>query len=425
MDNRVNEMLEFLSNAHSNYHATAALVWELEAAGYICLAESQNWELTAGGKYYLTRGGSTVVAFRVPEQTPTGFMISGSHTDRPGFKLRENGELVDRYTRQTVSRYGSPMMSSWLDRPLSIAGRVLVETEDGLEARIVDIDRDLIMIPNVAMHMNFKANEGVPYNVAVDMVPLLGDKNDGGKLMALVEEQAGGKILSHDLYLYNRQKATLWGMEQQYFSAPGLDDSECAWCCTQGFLQAPEAASIPVLCVFDNEEIGSGTIQGADSCLMEDVLERISQALGLDMNRMLAQSFMVSADNAHAIHPNHPEHSESKTGVMNSGIAIKCNPKEYASDGMSTSIFRKICQKAGVPTQIFYNRADKKGGTTLGGLSITHVSVPTVDIGLLQLAMHSSYETGGVQDALWLMDAMAAYYGTSLECPADGTYIIK
>lgn len=426
MDARIEAMLAFLNNSHSAYHATAALVWELEAAGYACLSESRKWELTAGGCYYLTRGGSTVIAFRVPEKTPAGFMMSASHTDRPTFKLKENGECTGKYTRLSVEKYGSPLMSTWLDRPLSVAGRVLVETEVGVETHLIDIDRDLMMIPNVAIHLNPKANESMPYNVAVDMLPLIGGKDDGGKLWQLLEANAGGKILGHDLFLYNRQKATVWGTDEQYFSAVGVDDSECAWCCTQGFLQAAEAESIPVLCVFDNEEVGSGTAQGANSCLLENVLERICQSLELDLHRMLAQSFMISADNAHAIHPNHPEEMDVNAPLMNDGIAIKFHSsQQYTTDGVSAAVFRKICQRANVPVQFYYNRADKRGGSTLGHLSIAHVSVPSIDIGLPQLAMHSSYETAGVWDAIYLMEAMETYYSTSLECPADGTIIIK
>ena len=427
MDDRLEGMLEFLDHAHSAYHAAAAIVWELEAAGYTCLAESESWELEAGGKYYLTRNGSSVIAFRVPEHTPKGFMMSASHSDRPGFKYKGGGELVDQYTKMGVEVYGGPVMSTWLDRPLSLAGRALVETENGVETRLVDLDQDLFLIPNVAIHMNRKVNEGVALNVAVDMLPLVGDAADAGKLEQLLEAAAGGKVLGHDLYVYNRQKSAVWGMEQQYFSAPGIDDGECAWCCAQGFLQAREAESIPVLCVFDNEEIGSGTRQGAGSRLLEDVLDRICQALELDLYRMLAQSFMVSADNAHALHPNHPEASDSKnTPMMNRGVAIKFHAgQKYTTDGISAAVFRKICQDAGVPVQSYHNKADSLGGATLGHLLLGHVSVPSVDIGLPQLAMHSSYETAGVEDALCLMEAMEAYYGASLECPGDGMVIVK
>jgi len=309
------------------------------------------------------------------------------------------------------------LIAPWLDRPLSIAGRVLVETQDGVESRLVDIDKDLLMIPNVAIHMNRRANEGYKWNPAVDTLPLVGGKDAAGKLQKLLEKAAGGKILGHDLYLYVRQKASIWGVDKEYISSAALDDLECAWACTQGFLKAEPAESIPVLCVFDSEEVGSSSVQGAASRLLEATLSRICAALSLDEHRMLANSFMVSADNAHALHSNHPELADaSNAPVMNGGIVIKFNANlRYTSDGVSSAIFRKICTKAGVPTQTYYNRADIPGGSTLGNISLSHVSVPSVDIGLAQLAMHSCYETSGVKDSIYLEEAMAAYYGSSLQ----------
>lgn len=427
MDKRISELLGFLGEAHSSYHAVAALAKKLSDAGYIRLAESADWTLVPGGKYYLTRNGSTLLAFRVPKQTPKGFMISASHSDRPGLKIKEHGEVTAHYTRLAVERYGGMLISPWLDRPLSVAGRVLVETESGIETRLVDIDRDLLLIPNVAIHMNRKANDGYAWNLAVDTQPLLGGKDTAGKLAALLEQTAGGKLLGHDLYLYVRQKPTVWGIDEEFLSSQGLDDLECAWCCTQGFLSAQEGESVPVLCVFDSEEVGSCTAQGADSELLAGMLARISACLGLDENRLLAQSFMLSADNAHAIHPNHPEYADpSNAPVINGGVVLKFNAgQRYITDGVSAAIFRKICGKAGVPVQTYYNRPDIAGGYTLGRISLNHVSVPTADIGLPQLAMHSCYETAGVRDALYLEEAMTAYYGSALECACDGSIDLK
>lgn len=426
MDTCINELKTFLDNAPSMYHAVAFLENTLTAAGYICLPESAKWDLVPGGKYYMTRGGSTLIAFRIPEAAPKGFMMSASHSDHPCFKIKENGELVGNYTRLTTEIYGSTIRSTWLDRPLSIAGRALVETETGIESRLVNIDRDLLLIPNVAIHMNRNVNEGVNLNPAVDTVTVLGTKNTAGKLNTLLEEAAGGKILAHDLYVYIRQKASVWGVEEEFISSAALDDLECAWCCTQGFLKAAPAASVPVLCVFDSEEVGSRSVQGADSTILEAVLARICDSLGMELHRMLSQSFMVSADNAHAVHPNHPEYADAANApVPNGGVVLKFNGRlGYSTDGISAAIFRKACQKAGVPVQNYYNRADLAGGGTLGKLSLSHVAVPTADIGLAQLAMHSSFETAGVKDAQYLVDAMTAYYSAALESPADGTFAI-
>ena len=422
MNDRTNALKAFLDASHSVYHAAAYLAKILEDAGYTRLLEKDGWDLVPGGKYYLTRGGTAVLAFRIPAEEPTGFMMSASHSDRPTFKLKENGELSGNYTRLATEKYGGMLMAPWLDRPLSVAGRVLVETESGVKAKLVDIDRDLLMIPNVAIHMNRQANDGYKWNPAVDTLPLIGGKDAKGKFSELLEKEAGGRILGHDLYLYIRQQATVWGIDGEYISAAALDDLECAWGCTQGFLRAEECRTVPVLCVFDSEEVGSSSVQGAASKLLEDTLERICQARALDSRRMLVQSFMVSADNAHAVHPNHPEYADpSNAPVVGGGVVLKFNANQrYCTDGVSAAIFRKVCGRANVPVQTYCNRADIPGGSTLGSISLGHVSIPTADIGLPQLAMHSCYETAGVKDALWLEDAMTAFYSAALEATADG-----
>ena len=422
MDKRTEALMAFLDSSPSVFHAVACLAAELENTGYTRLSAAGSWDLAPGGKYYLIRGGSALIALRVPQVTPTGFLMSASHSDRPSFKIKENGELAGAYTRLSTEKYGGMLMAPWLDRPLSVAGRVVVETENGIESRLVNIDRDLLMIPKVAIHMNRQANDGYKWNPAVDTIPLLGSKEAAGKFWPLVAEAAGGKILGHDLYLYVRQKATVWGIDGEYLSSQALDDLECAWCCTQGFLAAEESEAIPVLCVFDNEEVGSGSPQGAAADLLGNTLGRICDSLHLNLPQMLAQSFMVSADNAHAVHPNHPEYADPNNApVMNGGIVLKFSANQrYCTDGVSGAIFRKACAKAGVPVQTFLNRADMLGGSTLGNISLTQVTVPTADIGLPQLAMHSCYETAGTADAVYLQQAMAAYYGSTLEITESG-----
>ena len=422
MDDRIKDFCDYLDRSHSAYHAQANLVSILDGQGYTQLKEGESWKVTPGGRYYVCRGGATVIAFRVPEGRVRGFLISAAHTDRPSFKLKENGEKVGAYTSLGVERYGGMLMAPWLDRPLSIAGRVLVETEQGAQAKLIDIDRDLLLIPNVAIHMNRQANDGYKWNPVMDLNPLLGGKNAQGKLTKLLEQEAGGKILGHDLYLYIRQNARVWGMEEEFLCAQGLDDLQCVWGCFQGFLNAKEGEDIPMFCALNSEEIGSRTQNGADSSVLEDTLARICQGLGLDIRQLLAQSFLVSADNAHAIHPNHPELADTGNApVMGEGVVLKFNANQrYCTDGLCAAIFRKVCQKAGVKVQTYYNRPDIPGGSTLGCVSIAHVSVPTADIGLPQLAMHSCCETGSVADTLSLMDAMKAYYESTLELNEEG-----
>ena len=426
MNQDILSLKDFLDNSPSCFHAIAWLADALEQAGYQKLMEHENWTLAPGGKYYMVRSDSGLIAFRIPQGEPAGFMLSASHCDRPCYKVKENGEVVSAYTRVPTEPYGGMLLGTWLDRPLSIAGRVLVETEAGIETRLVNIDKDLLLIPNVAIHMNREANNGYKWNPAVDTQPLLGSKEVAGKLQALLEQEAGGKILGKDLYLYIRQKASVWGIEDEFISAAALDDLECAWGCTQGFLSSKDSANIPVLCVFDNEEVGSMSPQGAGSRILDMTLERVCTALNLNMAQMMAQSFMISADNAHALHPNHPELSDAANApVVNGGVVLKFNANlSYCTNGVSSAIVRKICAANDIPLQTFFNRADTRGGSTLGHISWAHVSIPTADIGLPQLAMHSCYETAGVKDAVWLKELMTAYYGTVLEF-GDGTCNLK
>ena len=416
----------FLDASVSAFHATDNMTRMLEAQGYQRLLEHEHWSLERGGKYYMTRGGTTLIAFRVPQKVTCGFMMSACHTDRPTFKLKENCELRGTYTRLATEGYGGMIISSWMDRPLSIAGRVMVETENGVERRLINIDQDLMMMPNVAIHMNRSVNDGYKWNPAVDTVPMLGGSDDADKFWPLVEEVAGGRILGHDLYLYSRQKSSVWGIDGEFISGQALDDLACAWGTLQGFLNSRETEAVPVLCAFDDEEVGSNSPQGAASTILEFTLERICGALGLDIHQMLAQSFMISADNAHALHPSHPELADKANApILGKGVVLKFNASQrYTTDGISASVFRRVCEKAGVPLQVYTNRPDIRGGSTLGHISLTHVSVPTADIGLPQLAMHSCCETAAVADVDHLVNAMTSYFNSTLELTENG-YTMK
>ena len=426
MNEKIRELMDFLDASRSVYHAVSYIANILDQAGYTHLPEGDDWILEDGGKYYITRNMSTVIAFRIPHGEPAGFLLSASHSDRPSFKIKENGELESKYIRLATERYGGMLMAPWMDRPLSVAGRVMVETPTGVKMKLVDIDKDLMIIPNVAIHMNRKVNDGYAYNPATDTIPLLGDRDVKGMFGKLIAQQAGGRILGHDLFLYLRQKAAVWGIEQEFISSQALDDLQCAWGCLQGFLNATESGSVPMYCVFDSEEVGSRSVSGADSTMLTSTMNRIARYLDANLARMMSQSFLVSADNAHAIHPNHPELADPNNApVMNGGIVVKFNASQrYTTDAVAASVFRSVCNRAGVPTQTYYNRPDIPGGSTLGYVSLTHVSVPTADIGLAQLAMHSCYETAGVYDSMYLEKAMTAYFSSTLTVTGDNEYII-
>jgi len=419
------ELFEFIRRSPSRYHAVAEAARQLEEKGFLRLEEGESWQLQNGGKYYVTRNGSSLIAFRVPEGEAKEFMLSASHSDSPGFRLREDGQLESAgYLRLSVEKYGGMICASWLDRPLSLAGRLLVKTDRGLESRLVELDRDLLIIPHVAIHMDRKVNEGKAYAVTPDMLPLYGLAGSLGVQGLLAREVRAdpAEVLGMDVYVYNRQSGTLLGAEGELIAAPRLDDLQCAFACLQGFLQAEEGESIPVYCLFDNEEVGSETRQGAASTLLSDTLQRINAALGgaaEDYCRRLAGSFMVSADNAHAVHPNHPELSDVKSRpVPNGGVVVKVDPR-YATDGVSAAVFRSLCAEAGVPVQRYENRADLPGGSTLGNISAARVPVRTVDVGLAQLAMHSAYETAGSRDTEYLLRVMKLFFGRSFAEQGD------
>ena len=313
------ELLRFIRKSPSCYHVIANLEELLQQAGYQALREEEPWSIGPGGRYYVVRNGSSILAFRTPERLTGGYMLAAAHSDSPTFKLKEQPEKLSagHYVQLSTEKYGGMLMGTWLDRPLSVAGRVLVRREGKLELRLVDIDRDLLVIPNVAIHMDRTANDGKKYLANVDTLPLLGGVSAQGGFYKLLAESAGVRaedILGHDLFLYCRESGTLLGPEEEYILSPKLDDLECAYGCMQGFLQAEPSESIPVCCVFDNEEVGSETKQGAASPFLRDTLRRLARGLGLDEEAhqaMLARSFLVSADNAHAQHPNHPEYSDS------------------------------------------------------------------------------------------------------------------
>ena len=428
------ELISFIEKSPTAFHAVSEIANILDGQGFTRLSEGCEWELTAGGKYCVTRNMSSVIAFSIPEGAEKSFLITASHTDSPTYKLKTETETeaFGKYVKLNVENYGGMIASSWLDRPLSIAGRVIVKDGDTVSARLVKIDRDLVLIPNVAIHQNRTVNNGFAYNAAVDMMPLFATSANKGSLKKIIAEEVGtgeDGILNSDLYLYNRTPAAIWGADCEFFSSPKIDNLQCAYSTLMGFTNAINAGgckAIPVYSSFDNEETGSSTKQGAASQFLFDTLTRICDSLGITLRAALPSSFMVSADNGHAKHPNHPELSDAMNSPhMNGGVVIKSNAaQKYTTDGISAAIFGEICSRAGVPTQLFANRSDMAGGSTLGSISNTNVALNTVDIGLAQLAMHSSYETGGTADTAYMIAAITEFYKTLIKCEGDGQYKI-
>ena len=426
-------LLDFIGKSPSPFHVVDNLAQRLQEEGYTELFEHQPWNLEMGGCYYLRRNGSSLLSFRIPLTAPTGFLMSAAHSDSPSFKLKASAERAGtHYVQLETEGYGGMLMASWFDRPLTLAGRVLIRENGAIREKLVYLDRDLLVIPNVAIHMNREANSGMNYRANVDTLPLYGGPEAKGTLMGLVAEAAGcpeSDILSCDLTLACRQKGAIVGAQQEYLLSPKLDDLECVFGCAQGFLAASDSSAIPVLCVFDNEEVGSGSRQGAGSSFLRDCLRRISLSLGMTEEQhqmLLAGSFLVSADNAHAQHPNHPEYADAANcPYMNEGVVVKFAASlSYTTDALSAAVFKAVCERSGVPVQVFANRSDLRGGSTLGHIADAFVPVPTVDIGLAQLAMHSAVETAGTKDIAYLAKAMEAFYASGLHRGEDGSFVL-
>ena len=418
-------LFSYIAACPTAFQAAAHTAALLEAEGYRPLRETEEWMLEPGGRYYVTRNGSSLIAFRLPKGRPVGFMMTAAHGDSPTFKIKENAELTgENETRLSVEGYGGMLCASWMDRPLSVAGRAMVRTEDGVAMRLIDLHDDLALIPNVAIHMNRDANNGAKYNFAVDMQPLYGEKGGFRRRIAEAAGVAEEDLLTHDLFLYNPQPGVEWG---GYISAPRLDDLQCAFAALQGFLTAGESQSAAVYCLFDNEEVGSQTKQGAASTFLRETLERICDALGLTLRTMAAGSFLLSCDNAHAVHPNHPEYADKNHAVrMNGGVVIKYNASQrYTTDAVSAALFQTVCEAAGVPFQRYANRPDMAGGSTLGSIANTQVSLNMADIGLAQLAMHSAFETAGAEDTAHMAQALKTFFGMTLRSGGDGTYQLR
>ncbi len=408
-----NSLFDFLDKSKSAYHAVDNIVKRLEDDGYTRLYEGDKWTLSEGVKYFTVRDGSSLIAFRYNKG---GFMIAASHSDSPSFRVKSDVKS-GTYVKLETEKYGGMINYSWLDRPLTAAGRVAAKAKDGVEIYLCDISDKKVVIPSIAIHLNRSVNDGYKFNPASDLLPLasITDENSFFDLIAKSAGVCREDIISHEIFLTAADKPISVGLSDELILSPRLDDLACVYASMEAFLLARSSEAVPVLAVFDNEEVGSDTKQGAASTFLFDTLTRIAKN-NEDYLIRLASSFMVSADNAHASHPNHPELSDkSNAPMLGGGIVIKYNANQkYATDAASDAIFRSICERAGVKVQSYYNRADMPGGSTLGSISDTKVSVPTVDIGIPQLAMHSANETAAFSDISDMVKALSAFYSSSL-----------
>ncbi len=432
-------LFDFIEACPSAFHTAAEISRRLDAAGFVRLAEADAWDVAPGSRCYVVRNGSSVIAFKVGARASGAdalrFQLTASHGDSPAFKVKEVAELdgAEGSLRLNVEAYGGMIDHTWFDRPLSVAGRVLVRTGSRVESRLAALDRDVALIPSLAVHLDRDVNKGFAPNRAVDLCPLFsaGELSRGafGRMVAHAVGAAPEDVLGRDLFLYSRQRGCVWGEAGEFVSAPKLDDLMCAYAALEAFLAAENDAAVSVYCCFDNEEVGSNTKQGVMSTFLPDVLARVAAKLGAQgegYRRALSRSMLVSCDNAHAVHPNRPERYDDANRVrLNGGIVVKeAANQHYCTDAFSRAVFSAVCERAGVPVQAFANRSDQAGGSTLGNLSNIQASMHAVDVGCPQLAMHSAFETAGTHDVGHARRALQAFYETDLRiCGAESAEV--
>lgn len=418
------ELLNFIDNSPSPFHAVHNLRQMALEAGFVELQEEDVWQLVPGGSYFVIRNDSSITAFRLPKafnkEKKPAFHIVAAHSDSPTFKLKENPEIKveEQYVKLNTEKYGGMIMSTWFDRPLSVAGRIVLKKNGKIVSRMVNVEKDICVIPSLAIHMNRDANKGTEFNAQTDMLPLFSQGKEAEEFLEVVAKAAGvekTEILAQDLFLYVREKGKIWGNSEEFMLSSRLDDLQCAFAAMYAITESKPTENIDLCVIFDNEEVGSGTRQGADSTFLRDVLERVKEAFTLtenELRQMIACGLLISADNAHAVHPNHPEKADpTNRPYINGGIILKYHgSQKYTTDAYTAAALKELCREAGVPVQTYANRSDIPGGSTLGNISIAHVSIPSVDIGLPQLAMHSAVETGGTRDTDYAIRLFKQFY---------------
>lgn len=424
------DLLKFIEESPSSFHAVESVKQLLIPNGFQELQPSEKWSLIPGGKYYLTRNDSALIAFVIGLGVPEkhGFRLIGVHTDSPSFRVKPLPDiLVDgHYLKLNVETYGGPILNTWLDRPLSLAGRIILrgKTSFSPQIKLFHSEHPLLVIPNLAIHMNRKVNEGIELNKQKDLLPLLAQVTENlqkdGILIKHIAENLHcppEDILDFDLFLFACDKGCLVGLQQEFISSGRLDDLAMVHAGAFALSQAEPALTTQVLACFNHEECGSTSQQGAASPFLSHVLERILLTQNKDREayfRALANSFLVSADMAHALHPNAGEkHDPVIRPILNRGPVIKISANQsYTTDAESGAVFTDICQRIGVNVQKFVNRSDERGGSTIGPISSTHLDIRSVDIGNPILAMHSVRELGGVKDHLAIANVFAEFYRT-------------
>lgn len=421
----ISDLINFIEKCPTAFHGANEIRSSLLSNGFIELFEFDIWDLKRGNKYFVSRNGSAVMAFTIPVEFKT-MQVCATHLDSPCFKMKlPVVASVNNTLQLDVERYGGMILPTWFDRPLSLAGKIVLE--DNHEVVLFDLDEDVLMIPSVAIHL--KGSEIKPINIQKELMPIVG-QGDSFDIVEYIKTKCNikGNIQGLEAFVYNRQKGTIWGKDKEFFSIGRIDNLECSYAMLKAITNSNNNSSLNIAAFYDNEEVGSGTKQGADSTFLEDIIMRVCDCFDLSKQeylKLIASGFMISADNAHGYHPNYSElYAKNNVPHLNSGIVIKYNANQkYTTDGVSSAIFKSLCSGANVNVQQFYNNSNILGGSTLGNIASSHVSLRSVDIGLAQWAMHSSFETAGTHDFEDLIKVLTHYYNHYLETSAKGTVI--
>ena len=422
------DLIDYIYSSPTSFHAVKTSKELLENNGFEELKLNKKWELKVGGKYFVTKNSSSIIAFVVNSDKveEEGFRIIGSHSDSPTFRIKPKAQMSveNTYLKLNTESYGGAILSTWFDRPLSIAGRVVLKSKETLYPReeLININKPICLIPNLAIHLNRSINDGYKYNKQKDMLPLVGLINDtlekDDYLLKEISKELNVKIeeiLDFDLFLYEYEKGCIMGANEEFISSGRLDNLSMAHASLHGLLNADGKTGINVVAIFDNEEVGSSTKQGADSNMLLNILERICISLNKDREEFfqsIYSSFMISADLAHAVHPNIAEkHDPTNRPVLGGGPVIKISANQsYTSDSYSIGIYKNLCERAGVRYQEFVNKSDERGGSTIGPISSTHLDIQSVDIGSPILAMHSIRELGNIDDHINIYKTFVEFY---------------
>lgn len=434
MKNQLNdELIAFLNESHNEYLAANAIRNILSKSGFKEIKENETWNLKENSKYFFLRNGNSLVAFITPyrlNKSEFYYKIISSHLDSPALKLKENPAVsTNFYEKWKVEVYGGLINSTYVDRPLGLAGRLIVKTKNGLETRIVDTKKAVAIIPNVAIHQNRNINNGFIYNPQVDLLPLAGTGEKAHYFDEIISSflKDDEELVSYDLYLYNFDRAQYVGFNDDLICGQKEDDLSSAFLSLKALIDSEtnhNESGIKIAAFFNNEETGSLSFSGADSDLLKSTLRRIALSFNVKEDEYLTaikKSFVLSADNGHAIHPNHPEMSDDKNlCLLNKGILLKFNSNmAYTSDAFTSAFVKTLCKDNNIPYQVFFNRSDVRGGSTLGNISISQESILTADIGMPQLAMHSAFETIGSYDTKYMFDLMLAFYKTPFKIDGE------